>query len=414
VECAMLLAALLRAAPPQGGPSPRRAVQIQAACLHVSATRLGTGKGAIHPTGSNFRREARWDAVRRMRAMVDQGTYDEPRWLKWAERSPPLELGELVMNAKKIKNPYPKLMNFLLKKYPELRFHDMYVEGNDWSQGNDMYLDTHPAMQFVARQLQHMNAGKTKKDAFKLTEEWFLERRLKQELEHKILMADMVGIERVQPMFTSPHGYWQAEIAKWQSTELVKPSGAVQRILNDLKKTTGVEDERRRPQRFESQFAAKVSVEDFSSPAEESTPIEVEQQADVVERVAADEARSPVAPEEEMAPDEWVSMAYPTSPEQKTKKASSISELGVTDEEIEKLTAAPPPRARIGQSARDKPRRGRKEDLGDMEAELDAFTPSRRQQLAEAAQVHRGGLGSNPSKEPPGSSRRKGPGSRKS
>mmetsp|Transcript_17717 Transcript_17717/g.45582 ORF Transcript_17717/g.45582 Transcript_17717/m.45582 type:complete len:412 (+) Transcript_17717:21-1256(+) len=411
----MWVAALLRAAPPQAGARPRPALHIQAACLHVSVTRLGTGKGAIHPTGSNFRREARWDAVRRMRAMVDQGTYDEPRWLKWAERSPPLELGELVVNAKKVKNPYPKLIDFLLKKYPELRFHDMYVEGNDWSQGNDMYLDTHPAMQFVARQLQHMNQGKTKREAFKLTEEWFFERRSKQELEHKILMADMVGIERVQPMFTSPHGYWQAEIAKWQSTELVKPSGAVQRILKDLKKTAGVEEDRRQPQRFEAQFGNRVSVEESSPGTWEPAPMAAVQRDDTgeAERIAADESPAPSASADDAAPDEWVALAYPTSPEQK-KKASSSAELGVSDEEIEKLTTAPPPRARIGQSARDKPRRGRKEDLGDMEAELDAFTPSRKQQLAQAARAHRGGLESNPSKEPPGSTRRKGPGPRNS
>jgi len=43
---------------------------------------------------------------------------------------------------------------------------DCYVDGNDWSAGNDAYRDDHPVMQFVGKQLEIMRMeGTSKKEA---------------------------------------------------------------------------------------------------------------------------------------------------------------------------------------------------------------------------------------------------------
>jgi len=145
--------------------------------------------------------------------------YDRPKWLEWAERAPPLELHNMHLKCRKIKNPYPSLVRSVLRKYPTLRFQDCYVDGNDWSQGNDSYRDDHPVMQFAARQLQFMNAGHSRAAAFKKTERLFYERRMEIEKHQKIAMAMAVD-ERVSPLFTDPHAYWHTEMAAQEARHL--------------------------------------------------------------------------------------------------------------------------------------------------------------------------------------------------
>jgi hypothetical protein len=185
-------------------------------------------KGAIHPNVDNWRRVSKLNVVGRMRKLVDQQMYKRPTWLTACERVPPLELQNLHMNTRSVRNPYPKMLDHLLAKYPDLRFQDCFVDGNDWSQGNDRYRDDHPAMQFVARQLDLMNTqGLSKRQAFAKTEEWFLERRQHLEREQKIIMA-LARDQKVEPMFTTAHAYWHAEVASTEKAHL-------QRILQGLR-----------------------------------------------------------------------------------------------------------------------------------------------------------------------------------
>ncbi len=103
-----------------------------------------------------------------------------------------------------MKSPYPAMIQYVLTKYPDMRFQDAFVDGNDWSKGNDRYRDDHPVMQFVARQLQLMNSeGLTRKDAFDRTREEFHDRRLVLEKRQKIEMA-LAANQRVVPAFGSP------------------------------------------------------------------------------------------------------------------------------------------------------------------------------------------------------------------
>ncbi|EER00322.1 conserved hypothetical protein [Perkinsus marinus ATCC 50983] len=124
--------------------------------------------GHIHPYGTNFYRGYKLDIVGRIRRLAEAGMLTRrPAWMQSAERVPPMENLNINFQTRKIKNPYPKLVKFLLRKYPDLRFQDCFVEGNQWSRGNDTYRDDHPVMQFVARQLQLMNTGMDRRMAFK-------------------------------------------------------------------------------------------------------------------------------------------------------------------------------------------------------------------------------------------------------
>lgn len=147
--------------------------------------------GAIHPNGSNFSRASRLNVVARVRKLVAQGAYEKrPEWLQFAERAPPLELSNLKIREEKIKSPYFSMIQYVLKKYPDLRFQDCFVDGNDWSVGNDTYRSDHPVMQFVARQLQIMNTnGVDLKAAFEQTSKEFSERRKLIEERHKLDLA---------------------------------------------------------------------------------------------------------------------------------------------------------------------------------------------------------------------------------
>ncbi|KAF8822007.1 hypothetical protein IE077_000118 [Cardiosporidium cionae] len=188
-------------------------------------------KGAIHPNGTNFRRISKLDIVARMRLLIQQKVYKRPKWLAATEKVPPLELQNLKLKDKTISNPYFGLVKTVLQKYPNLRFQDCFVDGNDWSKGNDTYRDDHPVMQFAAKQLQLMNTGLPKKAAFKQAEKHFYERRLALEKQQKLQMALAVD-EKVEPLFTTGQGYWLTQMAKSEQEHLKR----ILSVLRSMKK----------------------------------------------------------------------------------------------------------------------------------------------------------------------------------
>ncbi|PFH35022.1 hypothetical protein BESB_059090 [Besnoitia besnoiti] len=222
------------------------------------------GKGAIHYTGTNFRRVPRLDIVHRMRTLVSHGLVEQPLWLVCAERAPPLELHNLKLVDRKVHNKYLSLTQAVLKKYPNMRFQDCYVDGNDWSKGNDTYRSDHPVMQFVALQLRLMNLGLDRQTAFREAEKAFYARRLQLEKQQKLNMAAAVvaaaardpaavargvqgrvghgvpnssaarltamGLGDVQPLFTTGQAYWQYEIAKSQANHLLRIRSVLRRM----------------------------------------------------------------------------------------------------------------------------------------------------------------------------------------
>lgn len=190
-------------------------------------------KGAIHPNDSNFRKVARLDVVSRVRILHHQNLLRErPKWLEWCERVPPMENHNLLLQARTVRNPYKQLIGHLLKKYPDLRFQDCYVDGNDWTTGCDAYRNDHPVMQFVGRQLEFMNQGMSKKEAFKLTEEIFRERREHLEQEQKVMMAKAVDAG-FTPMFTTGRAYLEAEKVKAEVAHLEKIRSLLRRSRRD-------------------------------------------------------------------------------------------------------------------------------------------------------------------------------------
>jgi len=171
----------------------------------------------VHPNGNNFRRVARLDIVDRMRRLVNQNLYDRPRWLSTCEEIPPLESKNFEIQDKVVRNPYPTMVKNVLKRYPDLRFHDPLLEGNDWQAGKDSYRPDHPVMRFVAAQKHIMNERSvSKQEAFRIVEEQFLRERLAQEERQKIRMAlfnksmsdvfsssGATGAPGVQPLFAT-------------------------------------------------------------------------------------------------------------------------------------------------------------------------------------------------------------------
>lgn len=190
------------------------------------------GKGSVWATTTNFRRyPSKFNIVEKMRRYIDAHLYDRPAWLESAERAPPPELASLFRNRRVVHNPYPDLVRTILHKYPHLRFQDCYVDGNDWSPGNDRYRDDHPVMQLAARQLQLMNEGYPKRQALAKAEEEFRGRRRQLERSQKIMMALAVD-ERVDPIFTTGHAYWQSQIADEEARHLLR----IRRILRILRR----------------------------------------------------------------------------------------------------------------------------------------------------------------------------------
>lgn len=192
----------------------------------------GMVKGAIHPNGANFRRTARLDVVARVRRMTETKLLERPKWLEWCERVPPMENHSLNLQARNIRSPYPQMVNFLLKKYPDLRFQDCYVDGNDWTAGNDSYRADHPVMQFVAKQLDFMRTEKlNKREAFERTEECFRQRREDLEQEQKVMMALALDAG-LAPMFSTGKAYLQSEVCKAEAAHL----NNIRRQLRELRK----------------------------------------------------------------------------------------------------------------------------------------------------------------------------------
>mmetsp|Transcript_12992 Transcript_12992/g.22549 ORF Transcript_12992/g.22549 Transcript_12992/m.22549 type:complete len:346 (-) Transcript_12992:33-1070(-) len=204
-------------------------------------------KGACHPNGSNFQRVARLDVVNRVRRLSEVGLLKErPKWLNWCERVPPMENHNLQLQTRTVRSPYPQMVNFLLKKYPDLRFQDCYVDGNDWSRGNDAYRDDHPVMQFVGKQLEIMRMeGTSKKEAFRRTEEHFRERRRTLETEQKLMMA-MAVKAGFQPMFCTGRAYLEVEKARLESTHLKKIIGVLRKESAALRPAEEVQQVRYR------------------------------------------------------------------------------------------------------------------------------------------------------------------------
>ncbi|KEP67696.1 UNVERIFIED_CONTAM: hypothetical protein HHA_227860 [Hammondia hammondi] len=259
------------------------------------------GKGAIHYTGTNFRRVQRLDIVDRMRALVAQGLVDAPLWLSAAERAPPMELSNLKLMDRKVHNKYLSLTQAVLKKYPNMRFQDCYVDGNDWSKGNDAYRADHPVMQFVALQLRLMNLGLDRRAAFREAEQAFYARRMQLEKQQKLNMAAAVvaaaardplafarrpgsrgkggsvpssslprltamGLGDVQPLFTSGQAYWQFEIAKSQANHLLRIRSVLRRMQAQAEAAAQQQAE------SSSSPSSSPSSSSLSSPAAASSP----------------------------------------------------------------------------------------------------------------------------------------------
>eukprot|EP00927_Polykrikos_kofoidii_P013842 TRINITY_DN16013_c0_g1_i1.p1 TRINITY_DN16013_c0_g1~~TRINITY_DN16013_c0_g1_i1.p1 ORF type:complete len:368 (-),score=63.68 TRINITY_DN16013_c0_g1_i1:60-1163(-) len=212
--------------------------------MAIRLSRCNLGRGAIHPNGTNFRRTPRLDVVARTRRLCEMGLIkktERPAWLEWCERVPPMENHSLHLQARTVRNPYPRMLEFLLNKYPDLRFQDCYVDGNDWSAGNDSYRDDHPAMQFVARQLDLMRRdGLSKKKAFEETEKMFKGRREYLEREQKVMMASAYDLD-IKPMFTTGQAYLQVEMAKSEA-------GQLNQIRDRLRQMAARAQEAARPQ----------------------------------------------------------------------------------------------------------------------------------------------------------------------
>ncbi|SIO73559.1 conserved Plasmodium protein, unknown function [Babesia microti strain RI] len=151
------------------------------------------GKGAR--TGTNFSvyRRLTLNIVDKMRRLVDNNVYDRPRWLEWAEITPPLENRNLMNTDRNTFNAYLPLISRLLAKYPHLRFHNCYSQGNEFTKGNDRYNEDHHVMRFVKKQMEFINQGFTKRKSFELTEKHFYRERM--EIEKNLKINAALGID---------------------------------------------------------------------------------------------------------------------------------------------------------------------------------------------------------------------------
>lgn len=207
--------------------------------------------GAVHPNTGNFSRVTRLTVVDRVRKLVAHKAYEtRPEWLQFVERAPPMELTNLKLRDNRIKSPYPAMIRYVLEKFPDMRFQDCFVDGNDWSRGNDKFRSDHPVMQFVARQLELINSGSSRQEAFELTKEEYLNRRLELEKRQKLEMA-LAQNKRIVPAFGSP-AYASAiyttgaGIARQREAELeVAHLNHIRRKLRMLRKEIEPHDRRR-------------------------------------------------------------------------------------------------------------------------------------------------------------------------
>jgi hypothetical protein len=208
--------------------------------------------GAVHPNTGNFSRIPRLSVVDRVRKLVAQNAYEKrPEWLQFVERAPPMELWNLKLRDIKLKSPYPAMVRYILDRFPDMRFQDCFVDGNDWSKGNDRYRDDHPAMQFAARQLQLMNTeGLSRIEAFEKTKEEYLARRAELEKRQKIEMA-LSQNQRIVPAFgrdshVGPLYTTGAAVARQREAELeVAHINHIRRKLRMLRKQIEPHNKRR-------------------------------------------------------------------------------------------------------------------------------------------------------------------------
>jgi len=276
--------------------------------------------------------------VARVRRLCESGLLAErPRWLEWCERVPPMENHSLRLQSKTVRNPYPQMVNHLLKKYPDLRFQDCYVDGNDWSVGNDTYRDDHPVMQFVARQLDFMRTeGLSKKEAFARTEELFRERRRHLEREQKVMMA-LAMDSGLAPMFTTGRAYLQAERANNEAAHL----STIRKQLRMLK-WEAMERKERQQQQQQQQAQAEAGKEAEQATlsfkercrkeaADRRTEWE-QKRRELVGRTAEE------APETTPTPQEEASLARPTEEE----GLDSLQRVPTEKEEEEEAMVATP------------------------------------------------------------------------
>jgi hypothetical protein len=203
--------------------------------------------GAVHPNSGNFSRGSKFNIVERIRKLVNQNAYEKrPQWLEFVERAPPMELHNLKLRDIRVRSPYPSMVRFVLQEFPDMRFQDCFVDGNDWSKGNDRYRDDHPVMQFVARQLQLMNEeGLTRPEAFEKTRCEYLDRRRLIENQAKVDMAIACN-QRIVPAFNSPLFTTAAGVARSREAELeIAHLNHIRRKLRMLRKEIEPHDRRR-------------------------------------------------------------------------------------------------------------------------------------------------------------------------
>lgn len=328
-------------------------------------------KGACHPNGSNFQRVARLDVVNRVRRLSEVGLLKErPKWLNWCERVPPMENHNLQLQTRTVRSPYPQMVNFLLKKYPDLRFQDCYVDGNDWSAGNDSYRDDHPVMQFVGKQLEIMRTeGTSKKEAFKRTEEHFRERRRNLETEQKLMMA-MAVKAGFQPMFCTGRAYLEVEKARLESAHLKKIIGVLRKESAALRPDAGEVQQFRHRAVEEKVFRAFVKEpptpeaddEELQRFAESMALTQEEKHAQTTSKEIPQEALPP----KQEAPDqpEEPAPVQDTMPDKEEKESSYIAfgraQSGRREERVTKMLD------KRRQSV-DEPQEGSDDDDGDGE-----------------------------------------------
>ena len=195
--------------------------------------------GAIHPNTSNYSRTPRLDIVSRTRRLVQSGVLDRPAWLTAVERAPPMDLRTMRFQNRSLRSPYFSLVRDVLARYPDLRFADCFVQGNDWSKGNDTYRVDHPVMQFVARQLRLMNKGVSKGKAFEIVASEMRGRRESLEAERKIQMAlavnaqvaPVLGSQKFPtPLFTKAEAVARQDRARMEILHLRGMRGKLQRM----------------------------------------------------------------------------------------------------------------------------------------------------------------------------------------
>lgn len=233
------------------------------------------------------------------------------------------------------------MVRFVLEQFPDMRFQDCFVDGNDWSKGNDRYRDDHPVMQFVARQLQLINTeGLSRQQAFQRTKSEYLERRLELEKKQKIEMA-LSQNQRIVPAFGMPNSVdplytTGAAIARQREAELeVAHIQHIRRKLRMLRKEIEPHDKRRMSAK---EAALDVEAERNSllpkmtpSPYKEaqdmkSTEVSVEEQ----EVQEEEEFEFLTTKEDEDSPS-WTFETYEPSIRDRTAKPVEVSETGIDE-----------------------------------------------------------------------------------